>query len=707
MGQNNESFNAKLYKLLKVRGYKPVPLNSQNQRVQASQAADVIEFTFTKNKKEYGKAWISIDDANHITVYYDSKQEDSPTDPTPGLEYNDTWTGFLINLKKWAQRRQLGFELSNKDRLGDDMRQRDYYKMKEKISEGYYAMGKSKSYNDNVPNIKIILQHNRNIEEGEQRYRNVSKIYLENVDGERFLAPTNKPGVAQIYARHLAEGGQTNDDRWNHLKGLCEEYSKMAGFVRATRNGEFTESAQQLVQVGINHYNNLRESLSKLRGSRGYNAYFESWSPPLMEDENDSSINELFVQETLDPRIESVMPILSRLHKKVNEMNEVGVLESWADSVINEKLELDEYDDHEMVDTKTDMRKTGDHVTDAHDKAYATLKRLAPELYNFIRNEAPMPIDPIQTVDYLRQSGGNAGQLLRMLKDHIKQDTEKQYDKKHPSLAESMKRFLETLINEGLKDTGWMNVDDAENSDIPAFMRKKKYDDEMKSASGGKAVRTVKNDSEEDLDENFISMDPQAVAEEDVTGELKSGPIEAYGVHGMKSKQWRKIFKNQTAFEKWLDKNEGNVEVYGTREVEESLEEDDLVETHTSDESPVYNAIMNRLERQYLQVIEDYGWLAVQQAAEDVTHGVPTDLDEIGSSDVSIWTKQAIEYLRAGHYGSLRAYEGLDANQKRVDQLGPTEKVKNNNIGKLVGANESTEYNEEMARIIEIARFKR
>jgi hypothetical protein len=33
--------------------------------------------------------------------------------------------------------------------------------------------------------------------------------------------------------------------------------------------------------------------------------------------------------------------------------------------------------------------------------------------------------------------------------------------------------------------------------------------------------------------------------------------------------------------------------------------------------------------------------------------------------------------------------EDLDADQKRVGQLGPTEKVKNNNIGKLVGANEN------------------
>lgn len=42
--------------------------------------------------------------------------------------------------------------------------------------------------------------------------------------------------------------------------------------------------------------------------------------------------------------------------------------------------------------------------------------------------------------------------------------------------------------------------------------------------------------------------------------------IEAHGVKGMKSTPWRKIFKNQAAFEKWLDKQDGNVEVKGTRE---------------------------------------------------------------------------------------------------------------------------------------------
>jgi hypothetical protein len=46
--------------------------------------------------------------------------------------------------------------------------------------------------------------------------------------------------------------------------------------------------------------------------------------------------------------------------------------------------------------------------------------------------------------------------------------------------------------------------------------------------------------------------------------------------------------------------------------------------------------------------------------------------------------------------------EDLDANQKRVGQLGPTEKVKNNNIGKLVGANENFINTDAQAVVTEV-----
>jgi hypothetical protein len=210
------------------------------------------------------------------------------------------------------------------------------------LAEGYYATGKKSSYSDAIPQVKIILQHSRQLEEGERRYRAIDRIFVENANGERFLLDTKKPGLARVYARHIAEGGTPYDEQGKHIHSLVEEYTKMAGFVRATRNSQFNESTQSLVNEGVNHYNNLREQLHKMSGHRGYNAYFESWSPTLTEDEDTTDLSEMFASNELDPRIESVMPILRKLNKTISEMSETTELESWADSIIEGVDQLDE-----------------------------------------------------------------------------------------------------------------------------------------------------------------------------------------------------------------------------------------------------------------------------------------------------------------------------------------------------------------------------
>jgi hypothetical protein len=330
---NTETLNRQLYKRLSK--YKPKPLDATGNVTPIEDEADVFKFTFSKDGEDYGTVFATVDDNHALTIYYSDDVTESPAGPSADLDYDDSWTGLLKQLKSWAMHNQLSWNLKDRSRLEGDMARRDHMNKKDKISEGYHAMGKSRSYSDNIPSVKIVIEHSRQIEEGEQRYRNINKIFLENQMGERFLLDTKKPGIARVYARHIAEGGKVNDERWGHIQGLCEEYQKMAGFVRATRNGQFNESAQKLVNEAINHYQSLRESLSRMTGKRGYEAYFESWTPPLMEDETDTSnLNELFVQETLDPRIESVMPILSKLQKNLGEMKEVDALAEWADSLI-------------------------------------------------------------------------------------------------------------------------------------------------------------------------------------------------------------------------------------------------------------------------------------------------------------------------------------------------------------------------------------
>lgn len=338
---NQDTYNKNLYDLLSVK-YDVTPINSKGQTTPVPQEADVFRFEFVKDGKNYGDVWVTIDSGKNLIVYYDDQVADSGDDNTSGTPIPDTWTHLIKQLKHWARNNLLGFELKNRNHLSKDMAQREHMKKKEQLGEGYYPMGKNKSYSDNIPQVKIVLQHTRQIEEGEQRFRNIAKIFVENINGERFAIPTNRPGLARVYARHIAEGGTPYDDKGKHITSLVEEYTKMAGFVRATKGNQFNEDAQKLVDVGINHYKTLKETLTRMVTARGYNKYFESWTPVLNEEsDNDESLNELFVRETLDPRIESVMPILSKLRKQVTEMDEVKSLEEWADNMISEKLEVE------------------------------------------------------------------------------------------------------------------------------------------------------------------------------------------------------------------------------------------------------------------------------------------------------------------------------------------------------------------------------
>ena len=337
-----DTLNRGLYDLLTVRYDDVTPLDSK-EKTTSPEEADIFKFTFEKDGETYGKVYVTIDNSRNLILYYGDEVGDSPDTNTSGTEFSDSWSSFRNMLKQWSQRKQLDFELKNKNHLAKDMAQRTYNKEKENLGESYYPMGKRGSYSDAVPNVKIIIQHTRQIGEGEQRYRNIDKIFVENTMGERFAVPSNKPGIAKVYARHIAEGGSPYDDKGRHITSLVEEYTKMAGFVRATKNKQFNESTNMLIQEGVNHYQSLRETLSRMIGRRGYHAYFEAWQPILSEEiTEETNLNELFVQETIDPRIESVMPILSKLYKKVSEMKEINQLEEWADSIINEYKQGDD-----------------------------------------------------------------------------------------------------------------------------------------------------------------------------------------------------------------------------------------------------------------------------------------------------------------------------------------------------------------------------
>lgn len=70
----------------------------------------------------------------------------------------------------------------------------------------------------------------------------------------------------------------------------------------------------------------------------------------------------------------------------------------------------------------------------------------------------------------------------------------------------------------------------------------------------------------------------------------------------------------------------------------------------------VAGAITRRIMMQHADLLSKYGPVKVMAAIDDVADFAGSDgLDEIGSSDVSIWTKQVIQDLESGHFDHMES----------------------------------------------------
>jgi hypothetical protein len=671
---SQETFNKSLYDLLRTKGLDPVPVNTAGNKEPVPNTADVFKIDIDDEN-----VWITIDDAQQLKVYYDDEVMKQT------MEENTSFKSLLLHLKDWAKRRQLGFELVNRDHLASDMAQRDYMK---KLDEGYYPMGRKSSYSDNVPKVKIVLLHTRQLEEGEQRFRNVEKIFVENTNGERFAIPTNRPGLARVYARHIAEGGTPYDERGKHITSLVEEYSKMAGFVRATKNGQFNESAQRLVNEGINHYQSLRETLTRMTTQRGYNKYFESYSPVLNEENEDSvSLNELFVQETLDPRIESVMPILKRLNKNINEMNEVKELEEWAQSV----LEVEDETTKTLAEPAADMLDEAPGAeTLAHNDKTEKSNLKAFDLDEEIKIK-------YEVVD---KNGKRVGTWDGMIF--------KAYDRsKYPA------GIMDKIPAGATIDKESGPLDDKHIAMGKAGLEEDNLD-EINLGKTGKALAATAGLAAAGIGGEHMAKMPNL-------DQLQNQPGFAYELTQNLAKDPKYRESMQTYYDALNDPETSPMR----KKLANQYNSDqyfrvwmDTIDQAKAKQPTIWNKIKNFVKSTFSESLQE-GFTNSQEIADamekefaayygntkvtldqvyDALDVYQNMMDNPEQMDVDEVAQILIDKLHSKGRMVPDVNEDLDANQKRVGQLGPTEKVGKNekNLrGKLVGASESAESTEE------------
>jgi len=313
----------KLNDLLVSRDFHP-ELTGKDGRPSNAEEAKTFTFDYVSRAgKNYGTMVIVLANDNEMKVMYGDNLGKT-------MEGNDKqeFFDFIQALHQFAVRNFWTYSSEDLSKL--KYVQAGMAAIKEGLFEGYYG-NRRVSYTGEPTEARMMIRHNRVLGENDARFRYVESIYIETADQERFRLPFTNMTGAKAMLEHVRQGGRPYDVRGNHISEMVAELKVLNRFNRASAGRVMEGTTQTIVEQAQAYYKTLRESLKRLGHSRGYNTYFEAWHPAEIGEHESlvEDIKTMFVQQTLDTRIEAALPLLARIQQQGNAVKEADIFESW------------------------------------------------------------------------------------------------------------------------------------------------------------------------------------------------------------------------------------------------------------------------------------------------------------------------------------------------------------------------------------------
>ena len=321
-----ENVNKRLADLLVTRNLNPEMRDRQGKTVTSSSDADMFSFNFVPSSgRDYGTVVIFLGDDSSLQVYYGDN-----VGKTMESQDKDEWFQFLEQLSLYSKRNRLDFDLKNINKLRYTMQGQSA--LREGLFESWTGK-RNVSYNDQPDAVRLMIRHNRDIREGEQRHRHIESLFLETTDGERFKLPFKSLAGGRAVCEHVRQGGKPYDVRGQHIAEMVDEIGVLGRFSRASPAVVFED--ERLIEEAVAHLVALKETLRTLGTRRGYERYFETWNPAEVTagDVMVEEVRNLLTTQDIDARIEAALPALARL---ASRRTAADVFEAWADDVCSE-----------------------------------------------------------------------------------------------------------------------------------------------------------------------------------------------------------------------------------------------------------------------------------------------------------------------------------------------------------------------------------
>jgi len=323
-----ENTSQDLADLLVTKGFDPVYTDERG--MDSSQPeAKVFSFDWKASSgKNYGTAVIVLGEDNDLQFFFGDNLGRSIERPQDKKE----WFDFLEQLSNFATQRRHTFSPKDINQLKHTMT--GMAAIKEGLFEGYYGTRRI-SYMGEQTDARLVIKHNKVLGENDKRYRYVESLFIETADNERFKLPFKNLTGGRAMLEHVRQGGKPYDIRGAHINEMVQEMSVLARFNRASQQRVFEGVTAELVESAQHYYQQVRENLNYLGSSRGYRSYFESWTPADIGDETAlvEDLKTMFIEQTLDTRIEAALPTLARIQQRGNAMKEAQIFENWINNL--------------------------------------------------------------------------------------------------------------------------------------------------------------------------------------------------------------------------------------------------------------------------------------------------------------------------------------------------------------------------------------
>jgi hypothetical protein len=321
-----EALPQDLADFLVTKNFDPEYFDDQGQPAEAGDAK-TMKFDYVSGTgKNYGTAVCVIADDELGLFYGDNLGRGMEP------EDKDEWYSFLEQLSNKAASHSATWSPKDINQLKHTLA--GIAAIKEGLFEGYYG-NRRVSYMGEQTQARLVINHNRTLGEDDKRYRYVESLFIETADQERFRLPFKSLAGGRAMLEHVRQGGRPYDIRGNHISEIVSEMAVLSRFNRAQQRRVFEGVTQELVESAKQYYHNLQETMKHLGSTRGYQAYFESWAPDHVGEAESlvENLRNLFVEQTLDARIEAALPTLAKIQQQGNNMKEAQIFENWINNL--------------------------------------------------------------------------------------------------------------------------------------------------------------------------------------------------------------------------------------------------------------------------------------------------------------------------------------------------------------------------------------